>query len=75
MAFLLLHVINQQLKPRNNLPFNCSPHQWINVFVIVVHSTHILAHPWVHHAHRMKSAAVDNAIRSSQLRFIVYRFK
>jgi len=31
MAFLLLHiVINQQLKPRNNL-FNCSPHQWIDV--------------------------------------------
>jgi len=30
MALLLLHiVINQQLKPRNNL-FNCSPHQWID---------------------------------------------
>jgi len=43
MAFLLLHVINQLLKLRNNL-FNRIPHrQWIDVWLIVVH-------PRVHHS-------------------------
>jgi len=59
MAFLLLHVINQQLKPRNNLPFSCSLRQWIDMFVIAVHHTHILVHPRMHDAHRLKSAGSD----------------
>jgi len=58
MAFLLLHVINQQLKLRNNLLFSCSPHQRIDVGVIVVHPTHILVHPRLHRAHRLKSAGI-----------------
>ena len=59
MAFLLLHVINQQLKPRNNLPFSCSLRQWIDMFVIAVHHTHILVHPRMHDEHRLKSAGSD----------------
>ena len=31
MTFLLLHITNQLSKPRNDILFNCYPHQWIDV--------------------------------------------
>jgi len=70
MAFLLLHVINQQLKPRNNLLFSCSPHSG-SMCVIVVHSTHILVHPKVHRAHRLKSAGLDSRKNINNNSFIL----
>ena len=32
MTFLLLHFINQHSDPRNDILFNCSPQQWIDVW-------------------------------------------
>jgi len=51
-------IFKWQLKLRNNLLLNYSPHQWINVCVIVEHPTHILVQPRVHRAHRLNSAAL-----------------
>jgi len=51
-------IFKWQLKLRNNLLSKFSPHQWIDVCVIVVHPTHILVHPRVHRAHRLKRAAL-----------------
>ena len=62
MTFLLSHVINQQPKPRNNLLFNCDAPLWIPF--LVVHPTHILMHPRVHRAHRLKTAALPYILQS-----------
>jgi len=58
-GFFLLHVVNQQLN-RGMISFSISPliSGSMSLIESVVHPTHILVHPRVHRAHRLKSAAV-----------------